>query len=132
MTALAAPNTEAVTTARAPRGRRRTTEKLPWGNPFVYFVALVVIALMLAPVLYIIIGGFRSNSQITVDPAGWPDPWNIENYLTVLTGPQFWGQVLNSVIAATATTEIYTTLDTLSLHDALPIYPARPGARRRR
>jgi len=104
MTALAAPNTEAVTTARAPRGRRRTTEKLPWGNPFVYFVALVVIALMLAPVLYIIIGGFRSNSQITVDPAGWPDPWNIENYLTVLTGPQFWGQVLNSVIAATATT----------------------------
>lgn len=104
MTALAAPTTEAVTTARSPRGRRRTTEKLPWGNPFVYFVALVVIALMLAPVLYIIIGGFRSNSQITVDPAGWPDPWNIENYLTVLTGPQFWGQVLNSVIAATATT----------------------------
>jgi raffinose/stachyose/melibiose transport system permease protein len=104
MTALAAPTTEAVTTARTPRGRRRTAEKLPWGNPFVYFVALVVIALMLAPVLYIIIGGFRSNSQITVDPAGWPDPWNIENYLTVLTGPQFWGQVLNSLIAASATT----------------------------
>lgn len=97
----AAPDTRAIVTRR---GRRRTTEKLPWGNPLVYFVALVVIALMLAPVLYIIIGGFRSNSQITVDPAGWPDPWNLENYLTVLTGPQFWGQVLNSVIAATATT----------------------------
>lgn len=96
-----APATAAVTTRGAGRRRR---EKLPWGNPVVYFVALVVIALMLAPVLYIIIGGFRSNSQITVDPAGWPDPWNFDNYLTVLTGPQFWGQVLNSVIAATATT----------------------------
>jgi len=101
MTAVAAPATVAVVT---PKGRRGRREKLPWGNPVVYFVALVVIALMLAPVLYIIIGGFRSNSQITVDPAGWPDPWNIENYLTVLTGPQFWNQVLNSVITATATT----------------------------
>src|SRR5213079_1902699 len=27
----------------------------------------------------------------------------------------------------TATTEIYTTTDTLSLHDALPIYPSRPA-----
>ncbi|MBN9177649.1 MAG: carbohydrate ABC transporter permease [Microbacterium sp.] len=84
--------------------RRRAKEPLPWGHPFVYFIALVVIALMLAPVLYIIIGGFRSNSQITVDPAGWPDPWNVQNYLAVLTGPQFWQQVLNSVIAATGTT----------------------------
>src|SRR5213079_2424503 len=30
---------------------------------------------------------------------------------------------------ATATTEIYTTTDTLSLHDALPISAARPGPR---
>ncbi|KZE89368.1 carbohydrate ABC transporter permease [Microbacterium sp. TNHR37B] len=103
MTTLTAPATAAVATTEPGRSRRRK-EKLPWGNPLVYFVALIVIALMLAPVLYIIIGGFRSNSQITVDPAGWPDPWNFENYLTVLTGPQFWGQVLNSVIAATATT----------------------------
>lgn len=104
-TASTASTASTDTVALITGGRhRRTREKLPWGNPLVYFVALIVIALMLAPVLYIIIGGFRSNSQITVDPAGWPDPWNIENYLTVLTGPQFWGQVLNSVIAATATT----------------------------
>ncbi len=104
MTTLTAPASVAAAESEEFPRRRRQREKLPWGNPVVYFVALIVIALMLAPVLYIIIGGFRSNSQITVDPAGWPDPWNFENYLTVLTGPQFWGQVLNSVIAATATT----------------------------
>ncbi|MFS0713763.1 carbohydrate ABC transporter permease [Microbacterium sp. 2P01SA-2] len=104
MTALTSPATRAIV-APAPTGRRgRRKERLPWGSPVVYFVALVVIALMLAPVLYIIIGGFRSNAQITVDPAGWPSPWNIENYLTVLTGSQFWQQVLNSTIAAGATT----------------------------
>ncbi|WP_424449794.1 carbohydrate ABC transporter permease [Microbacterium arborescens] len=104
MTALTSPATRAIV-APAPTGRRgRRKERLPWGSPVVYFVALVVIALMLAPVLYIIIGGFRSNAQITVDPAGWPAPWNIENYLAVLTGSQFWQQVLNSTIAAGATT----------------------------
>ncbi|GLJ80582.1 carbohydrate ABC transporter permease [Microbacterium imperiale] len=104
MTALTSPATRAIV-APAPTGRRgRRKERLPWGSPLVYFVALVTIALMLAPVLYIIIGGFRSNAQITVDPAGWPAPWNIENYLAVLTGSQFWQQVLNSTIAALSTT----------------------------
>ena len=55
-----------------------------------YFVALVVIALMLGPVLYIIIGGFRTNSQITVDPSGLPVSWNPQNYVDVLTGGVFW------------------------------------------
>ncbi len=104
MTALTSPTTRAIVAAPTPGRRRRSGERLPWGSPLVYFVALVVIALMLAPVLYIIIGGFRSNAQITVDPAGWPDPWNVENYLTVLTGSQFWRQVLNSTIAAATTT----------------------------
>jgi raffinose/stachyose/melibiose transport system permease protein len=97
MTALTAP-----ATSRAARKRQRGS--LPWGSPMVYFVALIVIALMLAPIAYIIIGGFRTNSQITVDPAGLPNPWNPANYLNVLTGGVFWRQVLNSTIAALATT----------------------------
>jgi len=59
---------------------------------------------MLGPVIYIIIGGFRSNSAITVDPAGFPDPWNIDNYVGVITSGQFWGQVGNSTFVALATT----------------------------
>ena len=106
------------------RGPRRTKERLPWGSPLVYFIALVVIALMLAPVLYIIIGGFRSNSQITVDPAGWPDPWNVQNYLNVLTGPQFWRQVLNSIIAAGATTAGVVALGLMASY-VIARYPFR-------
>ena len=40
-----------------------------WGNPVVYLAALLLIGIMLGPVIYIIIGGFRTNSQITVNPA---------------------------------------------------------------
>lgn len=119
-------DTATLATGAAGRGpaRRRAKERLPWGSPLVYFIALIVIALMLAPVLYIVIGGFRSNSQITVDPAGWPDPWNVQNYLTVLTGPQFWRQVLNSLIAATATTAGVVALGLMASY-VIARYPFR-------
>ncbi|MGX5680912.1 carbohydrate ABC transporter permease [Schumannella luteola] len=92
-----------MTTTTAPRGLRRSSA-LPWGNPLVYLIAALVITAMLGPIVYIIVGGFRTNSQITVDPAGWPDPWNVANYIDVLGGGIFWRQVLNSTIAAAATT----------------------------
>ncbi|MBL7260182.1 carbohydrate ABC transporter permease [Paractinoplanes lichenicola] len=73
-------------------------------NPIVYLVALLLIGLMLGPVLYIIVGGFRTNSQITVAPAGLPDPWVIGNYTDILASDLFWRQVGNSTIVALVTT----------------------------
>jgi raffinose/stachyose/melibiose transport system permease protein len=75
-----------------------------WGTPVAYVVAVIVIGLMLAPVLFIIIGGFRTNAQITTDPSGMPSVWNFGNYLDVLTGGMFWRLVGNSLIAGLATT----------------------------
>ncbi|HWS36522.1 MAG TPA: carbohydrate ABC transporter permease [Actinoplanes sp.] len=75
-----------------------------WGNPVVYLVALLLIGVMLGPVVYIIVGGFRTNSQITTDPAGLPDPWVFGNYTGVVTSDVFWRQVGNSTVAAVATT----------------------------
>lgn len=88
----------------APTGQARASRRTSWGSPTVYFVALLLVATMLAPVAYIILGGFRTNSQITVDPAGWPSPWRVNNYLDVLRGGTFWREALNSTIAACATT----------------------------
>ncbi|HKT55424.1 MAG TPA: carbohydrate ABC transporter permease [Microbacterium sp.] len=84
--------------------RRRDRERLKWGSPVVYFVALVLVAVCIAPVLYIVIGGFRTNAQITTDPAGLPHPWRFGNYATVLGSGTFWVEVGNSLIAASCTT----------------------------
>jgi raffinose/stachyose/melibiose transport system permease protein len=97
-------STRTITIRDTVPSRRRDVNKLPWGSPAVYFIALVIIALMLGPVLYIIIGGFRSNSEITVDPSGLPVSWNPQNYVEVLTSGLFWNEVLNSTIVALATT----------------------------
>jgi raffinose/stachyose/melibiose transport system permease protein len=90
--------------ARSTPARRKPRKDSGWGNPIVYVAALTLIGLMLGPVLYIIIGGFRTNSQITTDPAGLPDPWEFGNYTDVLASGTFWRQVGNSTIAAVATT----------------------------
>jgi raffinose/stachyose/melibiose transport system permease protein len=95
-----------VATRRATRASRR----LAWGSPSVYFVALLLIGAMLAPVVYIILGGFRTNAQITTDPAGWPSPWKVGNYLGVLRGGVFWQEVLNSTVIAVCTTAGVVTL----------------------
>ncbi|GAA2113233.1 carbohydrate ABC transporter permease [Kitasatospora saccharophila] len=75
-----------------------------WGNPFTYFVALLFIGVCVAPVLYIVVGGFRTNSQISTSPAGLPEPWVISNYLNVLKSVTFWGEFVNSLVVALAST----------------------------
>lgn len=78
--------------------------KFDWGQPFVYLVALVVVAITVTPVIYVILGGFRTTAQINANPGGFPDPWVFEKYLAVFSNPNFWTQFLNSTIVAVLTT----------------------------
>lgn len=87
----------------APQTVRKSAE-LGRGTPVTYFIALVFVAICIGPVLYIIIGGFRTNSQITTDPSGFPSPWQISNYVDVLQSSMFWRQTGNSAFTAAFTT----------------------------
>lgn len=100
-TSLPSPATEPDAPAGR-RGDRDTPQK--WGNPLTYFVALVFIAVCVAPILFMVVGGFRTNSQITTSPAGLPHPWVFENYLDVLKSNRFWGEFANSLVVGLAST----------------------------
>ena len=95
-TLLAAPTTTGQ--------RLRRTAKVAWGSPMTYVIAFLFVGICIGPVLYIIVGGFRTNAQITVDPSGLPSPWVVENYVSVLASEVFWRQVANSAIAGILTT----------------------------
>jgi len=88
-------------TTHAPLAGRR---KVDAGLPFVYLVALVIVGVTIAPVVYVVIGGFRTTGQINADPGGWPDPWVLDKYAGVFSNPNFWTQFLNSSIVALLTT----------------------------
>jgi len=86
-----------------PDGRPRRVRQ-SWGSPWTYLLATVLVAVCVGPVLYIVIGGFRSNAQITADPSGWPAPWVLGNYTEVLASSEFWVAMGNSTVSAGATT----------------------------
>ena len=76
------------------------------GNVLVYALSLAVVALTLGPVLYGVLGGFRTNAQLAPAPAALPEPWVLSNYTGVLNNPDFWRYALNSTMIAVLTTVI--------------------------
>lgn len=86
------------------RTHRNAGHRIDWGQPFVYFIVLLLCAVAIGPVLYVFIGGFRTTADINAVPGGWPNPWVLDNWINVLSAPRFWGSVLGSIILAVATT----------------------------
>lgn len=85
-------------------------------GPLTYAIALVVVALTLGPVLYAILGGFRTNAQLADSPAGLPDPWTLKNYRFVLTSSDFWTYALNSTVIAVITTALVVVLGLMAAY----------------
>ncbi|MEV3977443.1 carbohydrate ABC transporter permease [Nonomuraea sp. NPDC049758] len=92
---------------RPPARRRRPTLPL-------HAIAWIVGAFILAPIVYALLGGFKSNSQLSGNPFGLPDPWVSENYTDVLGSGSFWRQVWNSTFIAVATTVVMVGLAALA------------------
>jgi raffinose/stachyose/melibiose transport system permease protein len=81
-----------------------STSRSRWTSPLVYVLALAVAGITVAPIVYVVIGGFRTTGQIAADPIGLPDPWVPANYADAASTGTFWGQAANSLIIATITT----------------------------
>lgn len=88
------------TTAAAPFRRR----PFSWSSPVTYVLAAAIAAVSFGPVIYVILGGFRTTGQLAADPAGWPDPWVWSTYGNVVAQSKFWTAVVNSTLIAFGTT----------------------------
>lgn len=66
---------------------------------------LVGLALVIViPIAYAVLGGFKDNYQLSVSPMALPDPWIVSNYTDVLTSVSFWQQLGNSLLIAAIST----------------------------
>ena len=71
-----------------------------------YAVAFLVLALVVIPLSFSVLGGFRTNAQLVEKPVGFPNPWVGINYTSILRSGSFWRQVRNSTVIALATAAI--------------------------
>ncbi len=94
------------TSIRTKPGAPPTTDGLSQGISWLvrWTVLIGIAATILVPVGYAVLGGFKDNGQMAVNPLGLPDPWVTQNYTDTLTSPDFWRQVFNSVVIATIAT----------------------------
>ena len=81
-----------------------------------YTAALLIAIAMIVPVVFVALGGFRSNSQLINDPAALPDPWLLDNYRRVVTNPDFWWQVWTSTLIGAITTALVVGLGAMAAY----------------
>ena len=82
----------------------RRPSRIP--RALLYLVALAVLAIIVVPVAYAALGGFRDTAQLARDPVGLPDPWILDNYADILRLGSFWRQLGNSLLIAGLTTAL--------------------------
>lgn len=69
-----------------------------------YVIAFLTMAIIVIPLAFSVLGGFRNSQQLSADPVGLPSPWVWENYSSLLRSGSFWRQVWNSTFIAIVTT----------------------------
>jgi raffinose/stachyose/melibiose transport system permease protein len=77
-------------------------------------VLLTVAAVIVIPIAYAVLGGFRDAPQLAADPVGLPDPWIWTNYTESITSPAFWNQLRNSVVVAGLSTIVVVLFGALA------------------
>ncbi len=99
MTATSTAPTSAPAPVITRPGRRHSA-----AVPVRYLFALVVVAVTVLPLLFVVLGGFRTNGQLNASPTGWPHPWVTSNYTAILGSGSFWRFIANSALIAVAAT----------------------------
>jgi raffinose/stachyose/melibiose transport system permease protein len=94
----------------------RAGSTAPFANVPVYVVALLLTVIVLVPIGFVVLGGFRTTGQIAADPVGLPDPWVRHNYVSVLTSSAFWRQLGNSLIVAAIATGLVVTVSAMAAY----------------
>ncbi|HEX3788960.1 MAG TPA: carbohydrate ABC transporter permease [Pseudonocardiaceae bacterium] len=84
------------------------------GTSMAYLAAIAVIGITVVPLLFVVVGGFRTSAQINADPAGLPHPWVLSNYVSILTSSLFWDFLGNSALIAVVATALAVSLGSMA------------------
>ncbi|CAL9676364.1 Diacetylchitobiose uptake system permease protein NgcG [Streptomyces sp. enrichment culture] len=82
-------------------GTRRRLRSAP-----LYVIVWLVGVVMVTPLLYAFVSGFKSTDQLSRNTFGLPSPWVMSNYTDVLASGSFWRMLGSSTLIAVGTTAL--------------------------
>jgi raffinose/stachyose/melibiose transport system permease protein len=83
-------------------------------NALVYAIALILAAIVIVPLVYVVLGGFRTTGDIAAQPVALPQIWRFSNYVEIITSSSFWWQVFNSTAIAVGATVVVVAFGALA------------------
>jgi len=86
---------------RPPPRRRPAARRVK--SVVLHTLSIATAAIILVPVFYGVLGGFKDNGQLANNPLGLPSPWVPGNYGELLISGDYWRQVANSTLIALGT-----------------------------
>ncbi len=86
------------------------------GSAARWLVMLVVAIVIIVPIVYAFLGGFRTTGAIRKDPVALPDPWMVSNYTDILESDLFWNSLKNSLIVSIFTVVIVVLVSALAAY----------------
>ncbi|MFI0443876.1 carbohydrate ABC transporter permease [Actinomadura sp. 6N118] len=108
---------------RPPRHRTDRPDARPTGRSAARLRGLsmhaliwIVGALIVVPLLYGLLSGFKSTSELSTNPFGLPEDWIPENYTGLLGSGSFWRQIFNSTFIAAATALVTVAVSALAAY----------------
>jgi raffinose/stachyose/melibiose transport system permease protein len=87
----------------------RTLRKLP-----LHVVLVAAGAVIVVPLLYAVLSGFKSTDELSRNPFGLPEHWLTGNYTGILGSGDFWRLLGNSTLVAVATTVLVVAVSALA------------------
>lgn len=76
----------------------------------------VVGVLVVGPLVFGVLSGFKSTNQLSSNLFGLPSPWAASNYTSVFGSGTFWRQIFNSAFIAVATTAVAVWVSALAAY----------------
>lgn len=100
--------------ATRPTTRQRRRVRFQPSRIVLYAILGLVSLLIITPIVYAVLGGFRDNSQLLLAPVGLPNPWLTTNYENVLWSSPLFQDILNSTVIALLATSVVVTFAALA------------------
>jgi raffinose/stachyose/melibiose transport system permease protein len=103
--------------ARTVTIERRQRRRLPRGiagHVLTWAVGGVLAGVILIPLAYAVLGGFKTNGELVGSAALLPVQWVFSNYAELLTSEVFWREVANSLVVTSIATALVVSFSALA------------------
>jgi raffinose/stachyose/melibiose transport system permease protein len=76
----------------------------------------LVAAVILVPLVYAVLDGFKTNGELVGSPALLPNEWVTSNYTELLTSGEFWRYVMNSLLVTGVSVGLVVTFSAFAAY----------------